>query len=119
MPKVYVTSEDPRLDYSAAYAFGSEVIGVFPPGQVHLNPQVALYRARQVLAGFEREDYLALVGDPVKIGLCVAVAVERVGRVKVLRWNKQTFTYIPIEIDFLSRPPLSILADPLAASAGQ
>lgn len=103
MPNVYVTSEDPNLDYSPALRFGDRVIGVFPPGQVHLHPQIALYRARGVLREMKPEDYLALAGDPVKIGICVMVAAERVGRVKLLRWNRQTSSYIPIEVDFLDR----------------
>lgn len=101
MARVFVTSEDPRLDYSAAREFGTEIIGVFPPGQVHLSPQIALYRARAVLRSMKREDYLALVGDPVKIGICVAIAAERCGKVKLLRWNRNTLNYLPIEVDFL------------------
>jgi len=107
MPKVFITSEDPKLDYSPAYAHGEKVIGVFPPGQVHLHPQIALYRAREVLRAMEPDDWLALSGDPVKIGICVAVAVERVGKVKMLRWNRHTTSYLPIEVDFLdaAAPP--------------
>ena len=103
MPKVFVTSEDPHLDYTPALDYGESVVGVFPPGQVHLHPQIALYRARAVLQSMQPGDYLALVGDPVKIGICVAVAVELIGRVKMLRWNRQTLSYLPIAVDFLDR----------------
>lgn len=101
MSNVFVTSEDPKLDYSPAYQFGEKVIGVFPPGQIHLHPQVAVYRAREVLKAMQPSDWLALSGDPVKIGICVAVAVERLGMVRMLRWNRHTNSYIPIEVDFL------------------
>jgi len=107
---VFVTSEDPRFDYTAALEFGSSVVGVFPPGQVHLQPQVALNRARSVLASMRPTDYLALSGDPVKIGICVAVAVERVGRVKMLRWNRHTLSYIDIEVDFLDNRNTTLVA---------
>lgn len=103
MPKVYVSAEDPRLDYSSARNFGSEIIGVFPPGQVHLHPQVALFRARGILKDMQRDDFLVLSGDPVKIGICYAVAVEFVGRVRALRWNRQTTQYIEVTVDFLER----------------
>lgn len=103
MTKVFITSEDPKLDYSPALEWGERIIGVFPPGQVHLHPQVALYRARGVLREMQPDDWLALSGDPVKIGICVAVAAERIGRVKMLRWNRQTMNYLPIEVDFLDR----------------
>lgn len=103
MPKVYVSAEDPRLDYTSALQFGSEIVGVFPPGQVHLHPQVALNRARGVLRGMNRDDFLVLSGDPVKIGICYVVAAEQVGRVRALRWNRQTSEYVEVAVDFLER----------------
>lgn len=107
MPKVYVTSEDPHLDYTPAFEFGDKIIGVFPPGQIHLNPQIALYRARAALRDITTEDYLALVGDPIKIGICFGVVMERLGVVNALRWNRQTTSYLHIAINFLDRnPPL-------------
>lgn len=116
MPKVFITSEDPHLDYSPALQFGNPVVGVFPPGQVHLHPQVALYRARGVLRDMQPEDYLALAGDPVKIAICAVAATERVGKVKMLRWNRQSLTYLPIEVDFLdqtTRNDSSLVTQPL------
>lgn len=101
MAKVYITAEDPSFDYSPAYKWGSDVVGVFPPGQVHLHPQIALYRARSVLRDMTPDDYLALAGDPVKIAICAVVAAERVGKVKMLRWNRQSFQYLPVEVNFL------------------
>lgn len=100
--KVFITSEDPRLDFSPAMQYG-EVVGVFPPGQVHLHPQIALYRARRVLQDLTRDDFIALVGDPVKIAICAVVAAERIGKVKFLKWNRQSLSYLPIEVDFLDR----------------
>jgi hypothetical protein len=100
MARVFITSDDPRLDFAAALDFGSKVIAVFPPGQVHLSPQHALARAREVLKDFQPDDWLALVGDPVKIGICSAVVAERMGLMRLLRWNRHTLKYIPIEVDF-------------------
>jgi hypothetical protein len=39
------------------------------------------------------------------MGLCVAVAVELIGKVKLLRWDRRTLKYFPIEVDFLARTP--------------
>lgn len=103
MPKVYVTAEDPRFNYASALDFGDQLVGIFPPGQVHLHPQVALNRARGVLRDMDREDFLVLSGDPVKIGICYAVAVEQVGRVRALRWDRHTSRYIEVAVDFLER----------------
>lgn len=100
MTKVFVTNEDPVYDYTPALDFGDELVGVFPPGQIHLSPQVALGRARSVLSAMQPDDYLALSGDPVKIAVCAIVVSERMRKVKFLRWNRQTKSYIPIEVDF-------------------
>ena len=119
MPKVYVTSEVPGLDYQPAYEYGSELVAVFPPGQIQLSPQVALYHARTVLRQMTADDYLVLSGDPVKIGICVAVAAELLGEVQMLRWNRdlpaqrplgargrelpRPGRYFPVSVNFLDR----------------
>lgn len=105
MPTIFVTHEDPRLDYAPAFKWGERMVAIFPPGagQVTLSPQVALANARRVLASMTRDDYLVLVGDPVMIGLCVAVAAEMVGSVRMLRWDKRTLSYVPVEVDFINR----------------
>jgi hypothetical protein len=103
VPTVYITSEDPNYNYSAAYKHGEKLVGVFAPGQVHLSPQVALYHALKVLRDFQPDDFLALAGDPIKIAVCSVVAQEKVAKVKFLRWDRQTREYIPIEVDFDDR----------------
>lgn len=107
MPKVYVTAEDPIYDYTPALAFGSQVIGVFPPGQIHLSPQVALGRARSVLRNMQPDDFLALSGDPVKIAVCAVVAYERNLRVRFLRYNRQTKSYVEVAVDFSEQSEVS------------
>lgn len=103
MTTVFVTTENPTLDYSPAYQFGENIVAVFPPGQVHLNPQVAIYRARGVLKAMQPGDYLALVGDPLKIGVCMTVAAERLGKFNTLKWNRQSLSYLAIPVDFTTR----------------
>lgn len=99
---VYLTHEDPRFDYTPARKFGRLIKPIFPPGQIQLSPQVALYRARLILREIDGSDWIALVGDPIKIGICVAVAAERLGRLRLLKWNRHTLEYLPIEVDFRS-----------------
>lgn len=105
MSTVYVTHEIPTLDFGPAYKWGDSLVAVFPPGagQVTLSPHVAIARARQVLRNMTQDDYLILAGDPVIIGLCVAIAAELVGRVKLLRFDRHTFSYVLVELDFLTR----------------
>ena len=115
---VFVTSEDPALDYTPALQFGDRIVGVFPPGQIHLHPRVALFRARAALREMKAGDYLALVGDPVKIGICAVVAAERVGKVNLLRWNRHTAEYVLIEVDFTEQSPAASAAAVMAAANG-
>ena len=112
MPTVFVSQEDARLDYSPARKWGEPIVAIFPPGQVQLSPQVALAQARRTLQGMTRDDFLVLVGDPVMIGLCVAVAAEKIGRVKMLRWNKWDFKYYPVEVDFVERADILSAVSP-------
>lgn len=101
MPRAFVVQENPNFDYSPVreYAEWPPKV-VFHPGQVTLRPQSALRHARNVLGDMYPEDYLLLSGDPVMIGICMAVAADLIGTVRALRWDRRSFTYIPIEIDF-------------------
>lgn len=103
MGRIFVTSEDPKLDYTPALQYGSSISGVFPPGQIHLHPDVAINQARKILRSMEPDDYLALAGDPTKILICGVIAAERVGKVKILKWNRQSMSYVPIELDFITQ----------------
>ncbi len=98
--RVFVTSEDPNLNYAPALQHGRSIVGVFPPGQVHLHPEIAVAHARNVLRDFNQSDALALAGDPVKILICGAIAAENAGKVRVLRWDRQTTSYVEIVVDF-------------------
>lgn len=106
MAIVYVTQDVPQLDYEPALIYGEKLVAVFPPGgQIRLSPQNALGQARKVLADLTAADWLCLAGDPVMIGICVAVAVEKVGKVRLLRFNRRELNYTPVEVDFLDRIP--------------
>lgn len=113
MPSVFITQESKgrngqSLNYSPALHWGDRLVGIFEAGdQVGLFPQRALGHARSVLKQLKPEDFLVLSGDPVIIGICIAVAAELVGKVRLLRWNPQDFTYTPIEVDFVDRVPVA------------
>lgn len=111
MSRVFITAEDPMYDYSPALQHGSKLVAVFPPGQIHLSPQVALYRAISVLRDIKPEDFLLLSGDPVKIAVCAIVAADNLDRVRFLRWNRQTKSYVLVEVDFDEEPPAGALHD--------
>ena len=108
MSKAFVVSENQKYSYADLQSFCQEMVPVFRPNsQVTLHPQGALGHARNVLRNITAEDYLVLVGDPVIIGICFAVVAELLGRVRVLKWDKFSMRYVPIEIDFLDRVGLN------------
>jgi hypothetical protein len=100
-PRAFLVQDNPTLDFSPLRAYASwppEV--VFDPGQVTLHPQHALEHARSKLKFMQEDDCLLLNGDPVMIGICLAVAAELIGRVKLLRWDRREKIYLPIALDF-------------------
>ncbi len=100
-PRAFLVQDNPTLDFSPLREYAAwppEV--VFDPGQVTLHPQHALKHARTKLQGMQEDDFLLLNGDPVMIGICLAVAAELIGRVKLLRWDRREKIYLPITLDF-------------------
>ena len=108
MSTAFVTYENPDLDLSPADKWVDSIVLIFPErvSQITLQPQTALARVRKVLSTMTRDDYLILLGDPVMMGMVTAVAAELLGKVKILRFDRREFKYIPVEIDFVSRTPL-------------
>lgn len=100
-PRAFLVQDNPTLDFSPLREYADwppEV--VFDPGQVTLHPQHALEHARTRLESMQEDDFLLLNGDPVMIGICLAVAAEQLGRVKLLRWDRREKIYLPIVLDF-------------------
>jgi hypothetical protein len=99
MAIVYVTQEQRKFNISPAMEFG-EIKTLLPPGLevYHSGGQVA-ERLKIALQHYSDEDYLLLIGDPVTIGITVAVAGWwNNGKVKLLRWDRQERKYIPVFI---------------------
>ena len=111
-PRAFLVQENPTLDYSPLreHAHWPPIV-VFGQGQVTLLPQSALAHARARLQGITEDDFLVLNGDPVMIGMCVALVQELLGRVRVLRWDRREKTYLPVDIDFTgedtTEPPIA------------
>lgn len=59
--------------------------------------------ARKILSvleveGFNDDDWLLLVGNPILIGLVSAIAGDLVGHLRMLQWNRTARSYLPIEV---------------------
>ena len=65
---------------------------------IALQPLVA--SLKHALKDFCDDDYILTVGDPVAIGMATSIAANaNRGRVKFLRWDRQTRSYIKIKVE--------------------
>lgn len=97
--KVFVT-EDTKHNLARAMEFGSiDIIETEDFPQFRDGVMVLERVTRKLLEFNSKDDYLLLVGDPVLIGLCVAVLATMGHKtIKVLKWDNQTRRYIPINL---------------------
>ena len=105
---VYVVQEQGNKNIFPAEKFG-EINALLPPGsQVTFSSGQVCKQLMCDLAKFTDEDYLLLIGDPVAIGIAVAVASHwNQGRVKMLKWDRQEKAYFPISINLYEKGELS------------
>ena len=102
--KVFVVQVVSKFNIISAQEFG-ELIPLFDEGkQIMLSPGPAVRKAKQLLKDFSDDDYLLLIGDPAMIGLsCSVASYNNRGKYKVLKYDRRTFTYFPIQIDLNER----------------
>ena len=98
---VYVVYADKRKDFSAAEKFG-ELKDVFSSVGRSYNSDALISQARRVLSNWQEGDYLLLVGDPALCAICTAVVLEYdpFGQINMLRWNRDSFEYVPLYCNF-------------------
>jgi|TARA_R110002012_G_scaffold287316_1_gene479616 hypothetical protein len=102
--KVFVIQEVSKFNVISAKEYG-ELIPIFEEGkQIMLSPGPAIRKAKMVLKDFNDNDYLLLIGDPSMIGLACAIAAHsNRGKFNVLKYDRRTYTYYPIQIDLNER----------------
>lgn len=89
-----VIGSEPAYDVAAAWEHG-EVKVMLPIGNRVLTPAAMVARLRHQLKGFTDEDTLLGIGDPISIGVAIAIAGSfNAGRVHVLRWNRTRHEYV-------------------------
>lgn len=97
MPKVYVVQEQYDKNVVPAQRYG-QLEFLLPQGAVVISTGPSIFRLNQKLQHYTYEDYILPIGDPVAIGLAVAIAARVTdGKVKLLRWDRQERIYIPID----------------------
>lgn len=100
MPKVFVT-QDTNHNLTPALKYGEVIMLSFKD-----HPLWDLTLGRQAVLGMKKlledydptQDYILPLGDPLAIGITFALVAIKHGRVRVLKFDRQNFSYIPLEI---------------------
>jgi len=101
MPTVFVTQDDPRKNITQALQFGTVEAVLEAPDEARLlNTPAIVAKIKRQLAKMTPDDYLLLMGNPVSIGICCAVAADITGgRFHLLKWDQQDRQYYPVAVD--------------------
>ena len=96
---VYVVQEVPKFNVLPARKYG-ELELMLPPGQITLSAGPTVNRLKHKLRNFTDMDYLLLIGDPLAIGLAVAIASNaNRGKARLLKWGRQEKQYYPLNVN--------------------
>jgi hypothetical protein len=87
------------IDLSPALEFG-DLHHLLPPGKLPSDLRGTVKALDLGLEDYGDDDYLLLVGDPVAIGVAVAVAaLANEGHVRMLRWRGRIHRYEAVTLD--------------------
>lgn len=93
----------PVMDFRKVLEYGDPVV-CLPTGRVSLSPGPMIDNLREKLKDFTDDDYIVSVGDPTAIFAAAMVASDiNNGRVKALKWDKDSRQYIVVQIDIYYR----------------
>ena len=92
---------EPKFDLTPAEDYG-ELVYLLSPSASPFRPEPIVSELQQKLIHFEQGDYLLLVGNPVLIGLSVAIAADaNDGEVSLLQWSGKEQRYIAVRVSGL------------------
>lgn len=102
MPKVYVTQENPALNYLPAEEFGEVVFLTrddFNPIKNSLANEALLADLQRKLKAFlPDDDFMVISGSPVVSAAVFMLLRDRTNRVKILRWSNRDRIYQPLHL---------------------
>ena len=109
--KVYVIQEvagtqsgSPKINIMGASHYGKFKFLLPEFSQIIFSTGPLIFKLRQLLKDFKREDYLLLTGDPAIIGVaCSIVSDITNGKYNLLKWDKQERKYYPITINLYEK----------------
>lgn len=97
---VYVIQEPTGRNILSATKYGEIKFLIENSYQVTFSSGQVVQDLKSKLSNFCDEDYLLLMGDPVAIGIAVAIASHwNQGKVKMLKWDRIESLYYPVSID--------------------
>ena len=110
-PVVYVIQEiagtkagNPKINIMGASNYGQFKFLLPEFSQIIFSPGPLVYKLRQGLKDFTKDDYLLLTGDPAIIGVaCSIVSDITNGKYNLLKWDKQERKYYPISINLYEK----------------
>jgi len=100
VPSRYDISVDdwvPIIDLSPAIMYG-ELEVLLPPEANRMGPEKIRDILYKKLCNISEWDWLLATGDPVIIGIAAAIAANRLGLLRILRWDKRQKCYDPVEL---------------------
>lgn len=93
---------EPKFDLSPAEDFGV-LTYLLSPTAAPFRPEPIIKELKEKLAAFGPDDHLLLVGNPVLIGLSVAIAAQfNDGAVSLLQWSGKDQRYINVRVEGLT-----------------
>lgn len=97
MSKVFITQENPNLNYLPAEAFGEIVFmtrGDLSPVRNSLNNEALIDELRVKIREFDvKADFIVISGSPVVAAAVFMLLRERTETVNVLRWSNRDRVY--------------------------
>lgn len=87
----------PSINLEPAAQFG-EIVVMLPPNanRLHINPLIVALKEQ--MKDFNDQDYIIAVGDPSLIAAAACIAVRKTnGLLRILKWDRQTSSYIAVE----------------------
>ena len=97
-------SGNPKINIMGAAEYGKFKFLLPEFSQIIFSPGPLVYKLRQGLKSFTKDDYLLLTGDPAIIGVaCSIVSDITNGKYNLLKWDKQERKYYPIEINLYEK----------------
>ena len=100
-------SGNPKINIMGAssYSTSGEFNFLLPEfSQMIFSPGPLVFKLRQGLKDFTKDDYLLLTGDPALIGVaCSIVSDITNGKYNLLKWDKQERKYYPIAINLYEK----------------